>query len=102
MPDEVIEKLKKFRQEVDKVAAKREISLGDLLSDDFISNNSNFSSLDELFAASPFSIENEDDFNKIPIDELNLFISSSTNFSTWKAMLSSAVVTLYNRELGLQ
>lgn len=62
------------------------ISFADLLSPTFISEHTDFETIQELFEQSGYTVENEEDFAAIPDEEWDAFIAENTNFDSWKAM----------------
>lgn len=75
------------------------ISLSEKFANGFINENSNFDSVDKLFAASGFKVDTEEDFEAIPDYEWNLFISDNTSFDNWDEMIDIAG-TQYSQKLS--
>lgn len=96
--DNRLDELAKKAKELDK---NQEAKLGDLLTPQFISANSNFQNLEELFEASSYKIESKEDFEAIPDQEWDDFISNNTELSSWEAMQKEAVVAYTKGQLGL-
>lgn len=65
-------------------------SIEELMPPAFISRSSTFASVKELFEASPFKTESGEDFEAIPDDEWDDFISKHTSFASWQDMQESA------------
>jgi len=63
---------------------------------DFMTENTDFSSIDDLVEASGISVKSLDDFRKIPED----FISRRTHFSNCDEMIKAATVMWTKRNLG--
>lgn len=68
----------------------------EFFSTDFMTENTEFSSIDDLVEASGISIRSLDDFREIPDD----FISSRTHFSNCDEMIKAATVMWTKRNLG--
>ncbi|ANI81765.1 hypothetical protein [Kosakonia oryzae] len=68
-----------------------EITLEQSLNPSFLAKCSNFSSLEELFAASGFKIETLEDFQAIPEEEWEMFITDNTTYSSWEEMQEAAL-----------
>lgn len=96
--DNALDELEKRAKELD---GNREVRLSELLTPKFISENSNFQDLDELFEASDFEIESKEDLEAIPDQEWNDFISKNTKFSSWEDMQKEAIIAYTKRQLGL-
>lgn len=93
--------LDELAKKTNKLDENQEAKLGDLLTPQFISANSSFQSLEELFEASSYKIESKEDFEAIPDQEWDDFIANNTELSSWEAMQKEAVVAYTKRQLGL-
>jgi hypothetical protein len=76
--------------------------MSEVLTSDFISRSTKFSSLEELLEASGFKIESQDDFAAIPVDDLDRFIRSNSLFDSWNALLSTAGSEWAKKKLGFE
>lgn len=79
-------KLKKLQQKVKELGGQEEVSLTELMPDDFIREYTNFQTLKAMFDAS--GIEN---MEEIGDEKLSKFIAAHTRFRTWAAMTKMAV-----------
>jgi len=75
--------------------------VSELLTDDFVSQHTSFSSVDEMFAASGFKVETQEDFAAIPDAEWDNYIRSISSFDGWQSMLGAAGQEWAKRKLGL-
>jgi hypothetical protein len=98
-----------FRKRLDDLAQKsreldgqHEIPLSELMPDDFIRASSSFTSLTEMFAASPFEINTLDDFKAIADEDWDNFVSANTSFATWDEMKRAAVRDWTRQRLGFK
>lgn len=99
--DELQEKLEVLTQKVHELDVQN-IPMSELLTGDFISRSTKFSSLEELLDASGFKIESQDDFAAIPVDDLDRFIRSNSPFDSWNALLSTAGSEWAKKKLGFE
>ncbi|WP_429170321.1 hypothetical protein [Aeromonas rivipollensis] len=83
--------LKQLGKNLEKLSGTIQLTMAELMPASFISNCSKFSSIDELFEASGFVIESEDDFAAIPDNEWDFFIQQNTTYENWLEMQQSAV-----------
>lgn len=97
---EAQEKLQKLSKDAEKLDGQS-VSLTDVMTDSFISENSSFGSFNELLEASEFKVESQEDFAAIPDTEWDAFIGGNTNFSNWQEMISSAGALYARKQLGL-
>ena len=99
--DELQKKLTKLADNAQKLDGTNQVPLKDLLTASFIKRHSTFSDIDELFKASGFTVESQDDFAAIPDAEWDKFIEASTSFSSWDGMLGEALKEWTKKQLGL-
>ena len=64
----------------------------------FVQANSKFHSMDEFWQS--VGINSTEDFDNIPDEKLNAFVSSNTTFSTFQEMLDEATNAYISRKLG--
>ena len=84
-------KLGELKERAAELNGEHKIPLKDLMTPDFVAGCSSYASIDDLFAASPFTINTLDDFKAIPDAEWDTFISTHTNFQTWEEMQQAAM-----------
>ncbi|MDB2253022.1 hypothetical protein PM033_14840 [Halorubrum ezzemoulense] len=51
---------------------------------------SDFGDIEEFFEESPWTVEDEKDFEEIPEDEFDAYVEDTTMFATWESMLGKA------------
>lgn len=81
--------------------AEASAALPDIVTDDFVSRHTSFATLDEMFTASGFQVETQEDFAALPVNEWNEFIRSVSGFDGWQSMLGAAGQEWARRKLGL-
>ena len=102
-----IEGLEKLQKELENLSRKAEeldgkhsVPVSELLTDSFISKHTKFSSAEEMFNASGFKIETQEDFTAIPDAEWDNFINSVSSFENWQSMLAEAGKEWAVKKLG--
>ena len=98
--DKLQDQLKDIQRRARALHGKRSVPISEMLTPTFLRKHSPFTSADEMFVASGFKIKSQEDFEKVPDLEWDAFISKSTTFRTWKAMLNSAAADYAKKELG--
>lgn len=73
--------------------------IDELLTKKFMADNTQFSSIDELFEKWWFKIETEEDFKNIDQNTLDLFISKTTKFKSREDILWSAWEEFVSKKL---
>ena len=91
--------LDKLIENAEKLHGSSSFTLGDAMTDEFISNNPNYSSLDELVDASGFVVNTQEDFKAIPDDEWETFIVNNTSFSSWEEIQVKSHEELIHKRL---
>lgn len=88
------------RKKLDKLAnLEGKISFPDLFPPEFMAQYSNFGTIEELFEKSGFKVESAADFEDIPDNEWEAYISQNTRFSSWEDMQKTAGNALVQRTL---
>lgn len=91
----------KAQKQLDKLVSLGDrVSFTDIFPPQFISEHSNFRTIEELFDKSGFKVESAEDFEAIPDNEWETFIIQNTNFSSWEDMQKSAGNSLIQRTLN--
>lgn len=76
------------------------ISFPDMFPPQFMVQHSNFGTIEELFEKSGFKVESAEDFEAIPDNEWETFITQNTNFNSWEDMQKTAGNSLIKRTLN--
>ena len=76
--------------------------INEILSSSFLLQHTPFGSADEMYEASGFKIETEEDFTAVPDDEWDGFIRSISSFPDWQSMLDKARKEWVTKKLGLK
>ena len=92
--------INKLAQKLNKLDGTHDVSYDELFNSSFMGRYSQYSTIDEFFDAGGFEFETEEDFEKIPEEQLNAHVLGSTNFSCWKEMLTKAGEDWLRIELG--
>jgi hypothetical protein len=93
-------KLKKIEQNAKRIDGENSIPFNELFPDNFMKQHTQYSSIEDMFNKSPFTIESSEDFAAIDDDNWDIFIKSSTNFESWKQMQDAAAVNWTKNQLG--
>ena len=88
--DKLQNNLKNLQRKIDKISGEQKVSFKDIFPSSFMSKFTQFSSIDEMVNKSPFKVENEEDFRKIPDKEWDVYVREKTPFKSWDEMLSKA------------
>ena len=88
--NELQKELENLQKKVENLSGSQNIPLKELLSNSFMKEYTSFNSIRELFKASGFQINSIEDFDNIPLSELDNYISKTTDFDSWEDMISEA------------
>lgn len=89
-----IEGTDEFAEAVDEIAVDGEeqtVEPSELFPDGFMRTHTEFESIDEFFAASPWTVETEADFERIPAPEFDGYVADHSSFDDWESMLAAGV-----------
>ena len=99
--DELSKKLDELASKAGELDGKQDVPMNELLNEAFVSKHTRFANADEMFVASGFKIESQDDFAAVPDDKWDEFIQSVSTFPDWNAMLGEAGTEWTAKKLGL-
>lgn len=99
--DQMAKQLKSMAKKAKKLnGSEQHVDFSVLFNKSFMQKNTGFSSIQEMFKNSGFSIESQSDFDSIPEAEWNSFVQSNTKFKSWEKMLHEAVAAHTAKQLG--
>lgn len=99
--DKAIKKIGDLADKAQSLEGERSVSMSEILTPSFIERYTSFSTVNEMIDASGFEVKNQEDFNAIPSDKWDIFISSISPFQSWGEMLSEAGKEWAANKLGL-
>ena len=91
--------LKDLQKRLDSVSGP--VQFNELFPPSFMKKYTNYSSINELFEHSGFILETQEDLSAIPEDELDLYLSKVTKFSSWSEMKQCAGQLYIKKQLDL-
>lgn len=98
--DDFSNHLDQLSENAQSVSGTHEYSFEEVFTDEFMIENTNFSTIDEFLLSSPEKISNAEEFEKADESILDIFVSEQTKFDNWKDMMSSAAQILIMKKLG--
>lgn len=93
--------LERMQKQAESLSGTHSVDLKELLTDRFMREHTRFSSFDQFLKAGGFVVNSKSDFEAIPDDVFDEYVSKSTNFRSWKDMLDTATQAYVDRRLGL-
>lgn len=99
--DEVQKDLEKLQAGIREIDGKHSVPMSEILTDSFVSEHTEFSSLNELLDNSGFNTESAEDFEAIPDEPWDEYIKSVSDFDSWQDMLESAGAEWTARKLSI-
>lgn len=93
--------LQKLLDRAQELQAQQTVSLDKILTDDFVSEHTKFSTANELFEGSGFKLESVEDFYAIPDDEWDAYIAKVSTFENWLEMQKAAALEYMKSQLDL-
>jgi hypothetical protein len=98
--DEMRRKLETFQRRAQNLSGP--VAFEDLFPPEFMRRYTDFTSIDDLVAASGYKVESTEDFEKIPQAEWDALIATKTRFKNWDAMQTKAGEEYIERRLNLE
>lgn len=87
--DDIMKQIQKIADKA-KQEVEADVSFEELFNSSFMKEHTKFHNVDDFFEQSPFEINSSDDFDALSEDELDKYISESTNFSSWQDFKEAA------------
>jgi hypothetical protein len=85
-----IQELKRLGGSLEKLGGKHEVRLEDLFPPLFMIENTAYGSIEEFLRASPVTIQNQADFDRLTGPKLDPFVRAKTRFQSWEEMQGTA------------
>lgn len=98
--DELQKDLNKLQKKMEKINETQAVPLVDILTDDFMQNHTRFSSFDEFMNASSWTVDSVEDFDAIPVREMDRYVATCSTFSSWEEMFGKAGELYAVKQLG--
>jgi len=76
--------LKKLQQNMEKLQGSHEVSLAEIITDDFVSSHSKYAGFDELLA--DIGVTTKEEFIALPDEKFDAFLAANTEFESWVDM----------------
>ncbi|MBS79025.1 hypothetical protein [Variovorax sp.] len=94
-----LENLARLRRGVEQLESTTSIPFSELLSAEFLAENTRFTSLEQLFASGGFKVETREDLESIPDEQLDAHVRANSSFEDWRSMMSAALARWAKRKL---
>jgi hypothetical protein len=98
--DDLQRRLGELQHRAEAVSGAHDVPASELLTSEFMLLNTDFDSIESMFASSGFEIRSQEDLAAIPDEPWDTFVSSRTRFGTWREMLASATTAYVTRRLS--
>lgn len=100
--DELSRKLNELQQNADELSGEQNLTFEELFPDEFMTQFTDYSSMENMISQSQFEVESPEDFKAIPDLEWDDYVKSKTSFDNWDEMMEKAVGEYVARRLGLE
>lgn len=91
--------LKKIQKKAEKLSEKQEVSFDVLFNKEFMIKHTSFEDFDMFLKNGGFEVNNQQDFENIPENELDSYIEKETKFDNWQQMLDESAGEYFNKQL---
>lgn len=96
--DKLQKRIEELKKSIKGIEGVKNVSLIELIPDNFIKRNSKFDSLQKMVDSSAIEINSNKDFES---EKWNNFVKENTKFSSWEEMISTAHGEWVKRKLKL-
>ena len=101
--DELLKKLDNIQRAAKKAGGQHSVPVKDLLTDDFMSRNTGFRNVQEMFDRSSQKMDSDDEVVKaLKSPEWNAFVAAHTKFSTWEDLIEAAGAEWMRKQMSLK
>lgn len=76
--------LKKLQENMEKLQGSHQVSLAEVLTDEFVSSHSKYAGFDELLA--DIGVTTAEEFTALPDAKFDAFLAANTDFESWLDM----------------
>lgn len=97
---ELQKQLKNMERSARELEQTDSVSFDELFVSSFMKNHTQVGTFDDFLLAGGFKVESQADFEAIPDEELDQYVSKTTNFKDWQTMLDTAASEYAVRKLG--
>ena len=91
-----------LKRKLNNLEKGHKVTFDKLFPPSFIRKYTDFPSLQEMFNASGYTIETQEDFERISDEKWDAFIHAKTRFENWQEMLNKAGLEWTARDLGFK
>lgn len=81
---------------------ENEVAFEDLFSEQFIQQHTDVTSFEAFVERSQWTVDSTEQFEAIPGDEFDEYVSNNSEFGSWESMLERAGTDWVAREIGLR
>ena len=95
-----LDELKRLQNRLEELDGTHQVPFDELFSPDFMIEFTDFTSIDEMFEASGFKTDTEEDFALIPDVEMDAFVARTTRFASWEEMRTAGAQRWAQKKLS--
>jgi len=98
--DELNNQLEELNKRAESLEGTHSVSFTKLFTESFMKKHTHVSSFDEFLQAGNFVVNSQKDFEVIPDDVFDQYVSKATDFCSWEGMCGTATEEYAAAELG--
>ena len=98
--DELMNRLETMQKAAEELEGTHTVNFEELFTSNFMESYTQHASFDEFLQAGGFIVNSQEDFESIPDEEFNTYVSSASSFDSWEEMQAAAVETYVSKKLG--
>lgn len=99
MPLKLNSNIEQLKNNLEEISNTNQLRFDELFNAEFLSEQTSFTSLDDMFDKSGFKVESADDVKAIPDQEWEDFIIANTSFESWEDMQKAAAVAVLSKRM---
>ena len=99
--DDIMQSLDNLAKKAEELSGSREVTFAELFSDEFISSNTNATTMNEFLGNSGFDVSSTESFLAIPDEDWNRYVMENSDFESWEDMQRAAAAEYYRNQFEL-
>lgn len=98
--DEFSRKIESMQKKAEALGRTESAPLGELLSPEFLSANTKFASVEQLFESAGFKVETQEDLDAVPQETIDAHVRANSGYDGWSSLLQAGGKAWAIRKLG--
>jgi|APHM01.1.fsa_nt_gi hypothetical protein len=100
--DDLADQFEAMADNVEKLQGENEVAFAELFTEQFMRQYTDVRSFEQYLENSQWEVESQSEFEAIPEDDFDEYVTDHSDFDSWKEMLETAGTEWIARQIGLR